>query len=72
MEHAEEGVAVVLELGALVRVHGILDRELVQSEVPRDLRELLVGRPVEADPGDPGAVPAGLRHAGEIGSSRDP
>ena len=30
----EEGVAVALELGALMRVDGILDRELVEAELP--------------------------------------
>ena len=49
----EQRVAVTLELGPLVRLHGVLDRELVQLELARDVGEFLRVRAVEADPRDP-------------------
>ncbi len=36
----EQGVAVALELGPLVRLHGVLDRELVQVELRRERHQL--------------------------------
>jgi hypothetical protein len=41
-EHHEQGLAVALHLGALVGVHGILDREVVQPELGGELVELLL------------------------------
>ena len=46
----EEVVLVLLELGALVRTGGILDRELVHREVRRDLAHLFVGGLVDSKP----------------------
>ena len=71
-QDAEQGVAVALELGPLVRVDRVLDRELVQRELARDLGELLARRAVEADPGDPAAVAAGRSHVREVLRLGDP
>ena len=60
-QDAEQRVAVALELGALVGVDRVLDGELVEVELARDLGELLVRRAVEPDPGDPAGAPAGGR-----------
>jgi hypothetical protein len=65
-QDAEHGVAVAFELGALVGVDGVLDGQLVQVELARDLGELLARRPVQADPGDSTAFAAGRGHLGEV------
>ena len=54
-QHAEQRVAVALELGPLMCVDRVLDRELVQGELARDLGELLAARAVEPDPRDAAA-----------------
>ena len=53
LQNYEERVAVALDLGPLVRLDGVFDRQLVQSELAGDSGELLLGRLVEADPGQP-------------------
>src|SRR5829696_4506459 len=53
-------LAVALQLGPLVGVRRILDRQTVQAELPGDGRELLYRRLVEADPCNPAPVSDGL------------
>ena len=72
VQNAEQRLAVVLELGALVRVYGVLDGELVQPELARDVGELLVRRAVKPDPGDPAANATGRGHLREILRLQDP
>src|SRR5919107_2737027 len=60
LEHEEERIAVALQLGPLVSVRRILDRQPVQAELPGDGRELLFGRLVEANPCNPAPVSDGL------------
>ena len=62
----EERVPVALELRALMRLDGVLDRELVQVELARHRRELLLARLVEAQPGDCVAGLAGGVQLGEV------
>src|SRR5829696_5874486 len=50
LEHDEERIYVALQLGPLVGVRRILDRQPVQAELPCHGRELLFRRLVEADP----------------------
>src|SRR5215207_11325212 len=50
LEHDEERLPVALQLGSLVGIRRILDRQPVQAELPGDGRELLFRRLVEADP----------------------
>ena len=50
LEDEEQGVAVLLELGTLVRLDRVLDRKLVQVELAAHGVELLLGRLDEADP----------------------
>lgn len=47
----EEGVAVALQLGALVGLEGVLDGELVEVELGGQGVELGLGGAVQADPG---------------------
>ena len=58
-QHDEQRLAVPLELGPLMRLHRVLDRELVQVELRRQGRQV---RLVRADEPDPGQV-AGVRVA---------
>ena len=53
-------------------VHRVLDGELVQLELAGYVGELLMGRPVEADPGNPVAIATGRRHLCEILRVGDP
>ena len=62
----EQRVAVPLELRALMRFDGILDRQLVQLELTRDSRELVLARLVETQPGDSIAGLAGGVQLGEV------
>jgi hypothetical protein len=62
----EERVAVALELRALMRLDRILNRELVQVELARHRRELLLARLVETQPGDDVAGLAGGMQLGEV------
>ena len=41
-QHQEQRVAVAFELGALVCLYGVLDGELVQLELARDVGELVL------------------------------
>ena len=59
LEHDEERVAAVdLELGSLVGVDGVLDRQRMQLEVPADRLDHPGARVVQPDPYE--AVPAGV------------
>ncbi len=49
-QHHEEGFPVPLQLRSLVRLHGILDRELMQVELARDRGNLPLVRADQADP----------------------
>src|SRR5918993_3098161 len=60
LEHDEERLSVALQLGPLVGVSRILDRQPVQAKLPGDGRELLFRRLVEADPSHTAPVPDGL------------
>src|SRR5918998_4120878 len=60
LEHDKERIPVVLQLGPLVGVRRILDRQPVQAELPGDGGELLCRRLVEADPCNPAPVSNGL------------
>src|SRR5215203_7350269 len=60
LEHDEECLPVALQLGSLVGIRRILDRQPVQAELPGDGREFLFRRPVEADPCNPAPVSDGL------------
>jgi len=71
-QDTEKGVAVALQLGALMGVHRVLDGKLVQRELVSDLGELLVGRAIEPDPGHPAAAPAGLGHLSQAVGFGDP
>jgi hypothetical protein len=53
LEDYEDHIAVALDLGPLVDFDGLLDRQLVQPELPGYGVELLLRRIVEADPGEP-------------------
>ena len=53
-------VVVDLELGALVPLHGVFDRELVQPELAAHRVELVLGRLVETDPDEGPGRPARL------------
>ena len=48
----EEVVGVVVQLGALVLVEGVLDRQLVQAELGRQLVQLVGRRAAQVDPHD--------------------
>ncbi len=65
LEDDEQGVAVDLELGPLVRVDGVLDRQLVQVELARDGVELLLGGLEDADPHERAVALGGLAGLGE-------
>src|SRR5215204_496277 len=56
LEHDKERIPVALQLGPLVGVRRILDRQTVQAELSGDGRELLYRRLVEADPCNPAPV----------------
>src|SRR5215210_8540760 len=60
LEHDEERIPVALQLGPLVGVRRILDRQPVQAELLGDGRELLFRRLVEADPRYTAPVSDGL------------
>src|ERR671913_1206238 len=60
LEHDKERIPVALQLGPLVGVRRILDRQPVQAKLPGDGGELLFRRPVEADPSHTTPVPDGL------------
>src|ERR687898_3112189 len=60
LEYDKERIPVALQLGPLVGVRRILDRQPVQAELPGHGRELFFRRLVEADPCYPAAVPDGL------------
>src|ERR671914_687683 len=60
LEHDKERIPVALQLGPLVGVRRILDRQTVQAELPGDGREFLYRRLVEADPCNPALVSDGL------------
>ena len=62
LQHHEEAVVVLLELGALVGLEGVLDGELVEVERLADGRELLSGRLEQPDPDE--AVGLGQRGVG--------
>ncbi len=49
-QHDEQGVAVALELRALMAGQRILDGQLVQAELGGDLAHLHLAGPVQADP----------------------
>jgi hypothetical protein len=66
-KYAEQRLAVALELGALMGLHGVLDRPLMEVELPRDGGELFLAREVQGDPRHPVAVFARDGHAGHIG-----
>jgi hypothetical protein len=53
LEHSEKGVAVTFELGPLMSLDRIIDRQFVQLELPGDGDELFLRRLVEGDPGEP-------------------
>lgn len=57
-QHHEQGVAVAFQLGSLVSLQRVLDRQRVQVELFGDGQQLGLGRPVQADPRHPavGAV----------------
>jgi hypothetical protein len=57
LEHDEEGLPVALQLGPLVSLSCVLDRQPVQAELPGYGRELLLRRPVESDPSHPVLAP---------------
>src|SRR5215210_5887331 len=57
LENDEENPAVALQLGPLVGLRRVLDRQPVQVELVCDGREFLFRRFVEADPGDPVPLP---------------
>ena len=66
LDDEEEGVAVDLELRALVGADRVLDGQLVQVELAPDRVELLRRRLDEADPGEaPGRGRLGS-HAGDL------
>ena len=48
----EKRVAILFELGSLVRVLGVLDRQIVQVELPLDAVQKLAVRLEQADPHD--------------------
>ena len=50
LDHHEQRVAVALQLGTLVGVDRVLDRQGVELQLVGDLVELLCGRLVQADP----------------------
>jgi hypothetical protein len=72
VQDAEQRLAVVLELGALVRAYGVFDGKFVERELARDVGELLVCRAVQPDPGDSVAIATGRGHLREIVSFDDP
>src|SRR5215210_2077781 len=57
LEHDEERIPVALQLGPLVGVRRILDRQPVQAELPGNGREFHFRRLVEADPRHPMPTP---------------
>lgn len=60
LEDGEQDVVVLLDLGPLVSVDGVLDREGVQAEQFGDAREFLLGRFVQAQPDEAAPVLAGV------------
>lgn len=61
LEDGEESVVVPLQLRPLVGVDGVLDGERVEAELAGDTGEFLLGRLVQADPGE-AALLAHLEH----------
>jgi hypothetical protein len=59
-QDGEEDIVVALDLRALVRHDRVLDRELVDAELPRHLAELGLVRLLQPDPGDTPDLPAGV------------
>jgi len=68
----EKRVPVALQLRALMGVDRVLDRELVEIELTRHSRELILSRLVKAEPHDPAAVAARSREIGEPDRLADP
>src|SRR5215212_1816261 len=60
LEHDEECPAVALQLGPLMGLRSVLDREIVQPELFGDGGELFLRRPVKPDPGHPPPLPDGF------------
>ncbi len=60
LEHHEQGVVVDLELGPLVTKPSVFDGEFVEVELGGHCGELLLGRFVEADPGEDVRVATGV------------
>ena len=50
LEHDEQALVVDVELGALVGVNGVLDREGVRGEVESEVVELIERRFMQAEP----------------------
>jgi hypothetical protein len=65
-QHAEQGLAVPLQLRPLVRVDGVLDRQLVKPELVGQARELLLGGGDEPDPRDAARAPARVAEGGGV------
>src|SRR3712207_5008749 len=59
LEHGEEAIPVAFELGTLVILERIVDRQLVQLELFGNRDELSVCGLVEGDPGEPVRTAAG-------------
>jgi hypothetical protein len=70
LEHDEHAFVVDVELGALVGVDRVLDRERVRGEVEREVVELVVGRFVQPEPREAArhaaGLPDGLGHADRL------
>src|SRR5512132_1998237 len=62
----EQGVAIAFELGALMRLDCVLDREIVQAELARDRGEFLAARFVQAQPGNGAFALTGVVQLGEV------
>ena len=70
LEHHEQALVVDVELGPLVGVHRVLDRERVRGEIQREVVELVVGRLVQPEPDEAArhaaGLPDGLGHADRL------
>ena len=71
LEHDEQRVVVLLNLGPLMRVERVLDREIVQLELLGHLVQLGLGRFVQTDPDEGVVLGAGRREGVGIALGHD-
>jgi hypothetical protein len=72
VHHDEQRLAVDLELGPLMRLERILDREIMQAEALLHLAEDVLARLMQADPDEPPGLGLELGEAVDVEISDPP